>query len=134
MKLFIVNFPFIAAIFFLIAAIKGCKKGRQVGLKYFGVAILVLALQALMEIHALTEVVQSQGMGKAEVMAQHIGKLLLTGAVGSILANMSYVAISFSNFRKKYVIIDTLIMLTFITMSLCSHVAFKFFEHLGAAQ
>lgn len=128
------NFPYIPFVFFVIAAVKGWKKGRRVSLKYFCGGILVLTFIALWHIRAITNVFGSTGMGMPELIAQHIGALLYTGIIGSLLANISYVITACSNFKKELILSDILIVLVFSTTSLFSFAIMKICMSLGGAQ
>lgn len=128
------NFPFIPFVFFVIAAVKGWKKGRRVSIKYFCGGILVLAFIALWHIRALTDIFGRAGMGLPELIAQHIGSLLCAGIIGPLLANISYVITACSNFRKELLLADILIILVFTTTSVCSFATMKICMNLGGAQ
>jgi len=128
------NFPFIPFVFFVIAAVKGWKKGRRVSLKYFCGGILILMFIALWHIRALTDAFASTGMGKPELIAQHIGALLYAGIIGSLLANISHVITACTNFRKEFMLADILIILIFTTTSICSFATMKICMNLGGVQ
>ena len=121
-------------VLFVLATVKGCKKGRRVAFKYFCGAVFILSLVGLWNICILMDLIGKQGMGVPELLAQHVGYLLQTVLIGSFLAHVSYTTILLSNFKKEHILADIFIMLTFITTFLCSYAATKFFQIMGGSQ
>ena len=100
-------------------------------MKYFSAGILALTLIGLWHIRAITEAMATSGMGKPELIAQHIRALLYKGIAGSAIANMSYTIIFLKNFKNEHAVTDALMIMVFSTISVCSYAVMKIFMTMG---